>query len=156
MASRHGGVAKATHSTGVLPSFSLRRMEAIAAVPAPSECPSTMNRGFFFLSSNISTHLQILDACLSRSAWADFVMPRWALTPANSGRVLLRSSAAQSPSVSASFMLAVPRITKNTSLRACDSLMKNAGSWKVLFCTESWISCPIVLRVSTSSFLSVR
>ena len=109
----------------------------MAAVPAPRLCPSTTNLGFFFFSSNISTHLRILDACLSRSAWADLAIPRWALTPANSGRALLRSSAAQSPSVRASFMLAVPRITKNTSFLACDSLMKNAGSWKVLFWTAS-------------------
>ena len=145
--SRQGGHANAAHLTNAPnPGNALNFVARIAATPAPRECPINTSLGdvFFFEAAETAPR-----AFLSRgSLWvkthcAARAMPRCASAPRSSGSEESRGATAQSPSVSASFALAVPRITRKISPASRRWEMKCAGCWN--FDADS-STCVVLMR----------
>ena len=86
----------------------------MAAAPAPRLCPRTVIFGVFFMPAIAPTALRSAGGARTSHS-AEICMPLCACAPAISGSLLSRGLGAQSPSVSTSFRIAVPRTTKKMS-----------------------------------------
>jgi hypothetical protein len=147
--SRHGGVANATQRNVGM--FCLMIAAVNAAVPAPRLCPNTVTRGFFTVLTAMAT-TSAVSATIQRAAVA---IPRCARKSVR-GPSVNRGSASQSMSVSASFKLAVPRITRWMSPVASFLETKYAGCWNLLSGLETTTTCPSGAIAAATAALSSR